>query len=61
MLTGLGKAQDRLEFLQGKAVSGDDDDMVIVSNMNIYLYLNYFRNHILVILRRRKTLQNTFY
>ena len=43
MLAGLGKAQDRLEFLQGKAVSGDDDDMVIVSNMNIYLYLNYFQ------------------
>ena len=47
MLTGLGKAQDRLEFLQGKAVSGDDDDMVIVSNMKIYLYLYFPRNHTL--------------
>ena len=48
MLTGLGKAQDRLEFLQGKAVSGDDDDMVIVSNMKIYLYLYFPRKHTLI-------------
>ena len=40
MLTGLGKAQDRLEFLQGKAVSGDDDDMVIVSNMKICISIS---------------------
>ena len=47
MLTGLGKAQDRLEFLQGKAISGDDDDMVIVSNVCMYSYLNFIRNYAL--------------
>jgi hypothetical protein len=45
MLFSLGKAQDRLEFLQAKNIAEDDDEMVVVCH-NVHKlsvkYLNRF-------------------
>ena len=43
MLSSLGKAQDRLEFLQEKNAAEDDNEMVVVCHNVHRLWLQYIK------------------